>query len=271
MQYYQDVSLSTQSKELQSILQSTFPTCTQFDIIGFSLGARIALSTIASFPSLIRKAHLTGVGIERSDYAKVVISSWKDMLQESGSSSVSSSSSLSSSSPSLRAFAWSIIIATKSKEILSTSGPNKIRSWVDHICETNNPRGLLSLLEQTHDDIIVVDGSGTTTNEMRQIANQIRSNNNDNTNKKEEDENSSSSSSSSTRTKGRIHIGEMDEIASLNYAQELNHLIGWYGDDDDDDDGVQNNDVVVYKGCNHAVMNENGVEWRRDALEYLNC
>lgn len=253
MEYYDDVSLSTQSKELESILRQSFPHTTKFDIIGFSLGARIALSTIALFPTLIRKAHLTGVGLMRSSYAKVLISTWKDILQ-SGLAKDDGHSLSSSSSSSLSTFAWSIIMATYSKDVIANAGPDKIKSWVDHICQNNNPIGLLKLLEQTHGDILYDEEETDTTktqNKMYRIANQIKKNNNEG---KEDNSN--------IQTRIRLHVGEMDEIATVTHAKELHELLRR-----NDEDDV----ITVYKGCTHAVMNENGVKWRRDALDYLNC
>ena len=144
-EYYGNVTLAKQAQELESILYKTFPKCANFDIIAFSLGARIALATAALFPTLIRKATLTGVGLDRSPFAKIVIYSWKDILVSAAADSDDHSSSL-------KAFAWSIIMTTYSQSFLGLHGAQRIASWVDHICDNNNQVGLLKLLEQTHGD-----------------------------------------------------------------------------------------------------------------------
>jgi pimeloyl-ACP methyl ester carboxylesterase len=255
-EYYKDVTLKKQAQELKRILQKSFPNCDAFDIIGFSLGARISLATIASFPTLIRKAHLTGVGLERSSFAKVVIHSWKDILQSSYNNNNDDSNF-----SSLTAFAWSIIMTTYSQEFLALNGADKVASWVHHICSNNNPIGLLKLLEQTHGDVIDNDNKldnddnvdSFSRNEMLMIGKQIRRNNSNNL-----------SATTTTTTRGQIHMGGMDQISTLGQARELNELIGWNDNKTDED-----NDIVIYDQCGHAVMNEDGRTWRKNVLDYL--
>jgi hypothetical protein len=52
---------------------------------------------------------------------------------------------------SLKPFAWSIILATYSDRFLAKNGPEKVSSWVEHICFNHIliQMGLLSLLQQT--------------------------------------------------------------------------------------------------------------------------
>ena len=155
-------------------------------------------------------------------------------------------------------------MATYSKDIIAANGPDRITSWVDHICQNNNPFGLLKLLEQTHEDVHADDCAKEATSkmdnndyniqqhEMSRIIDQIVKNYagqniNNGTN--------------TQRTRIRIHVGEMDEIATVSQAKELNERLRLDNEDD----------VVIYKGCTHAVMNESGLKWRRDALDYLNC
>ena len=263
------MSLTKQAQELEVILRKSFPKCEKFDIIGFSLGARIALATIASFPTLIRKAHLTGVGIDRSPWAKIIIHSWKEILQSGikiknisdGSDSDNDDINILYSS-SLKAFAWSIIMATYSQEFLSSNGADKISTWVHHICENNNPIGLFQLLEQTHGDATPSSSFPpnninendnnyyTKNNEMREIVQQIMENND------------IYGYSKSDLTRGQIHMGEVDEISTVAQARELNSLIGWSDRND--------SDIIMYKRCGHAVMNEAGRTWRKSVIEYLN-
>jgi pimeloyl-ACP methyl ester carboxylesterase len=225
-------------------LQQAFPKCQQFDIVAFSLGARIALTTIASFPTLIRKAHLTGVGLERNSFAKIVIQSWKEILFKSagmygwnddgggdGDHIIHERNLVESTA--LTSFAWSIIMTTYSKEFLTKNGSEKISSWVDHICQNNNVVGLTKLLEQTHDN--------NEDDRMISIVQQIKR--------------------KKSSTQGKIHIGEIDEISTVAQAEGLNELLGW----------ETTNGVTIYENCGHAVMNENGRQWRKNMLDYLNA
>lgn len=265
------MSLTKQAQELEAILQKSFPRCAKFDLVGFSLGARIGLATIALFPTLIRKAHLTGVGIDRSPYAKIVIRSWKEMLQSGmkitnicadENDSCDDSSRFYSSI--LKPFAWSIIMTTYSQEFLASNGPDKISAWVNHICDNNNPVGLLNLLEQTHGDTTTSppnrsnndsnndndSNNNTNNNEMREIVQQIRKNRDIH------------AYSESDLTLGQIHMGELDEISTIDQARELNSMLGWNDQKD--------SDIIIYKACGHAVMNEAGQEWRKSVNYYLN-
>ena len=91
------------------------------------------MNVIANNPSLIRRAHITGVSAERDPMAKIILASWKDLLNER----------------SLKAFAWSIILSTYSERFLAMNGPEKISFWVDHIISNNLQIGLSKLIEQT--------------------------------------------------------------------------------------------------------------------------
>ena len=282
-EYYDNVTFTKQAQELETILRTSFPKCKKFDIIGFSLGARLSLATIASSPTLIRKAHLTGVGLERSPFAKLVIHSWKDILLSSreGSSRRASASSSTSGdvdggghnstithTPSLRAFAWSIIMTTYSQEFLALNGADKVSLWVDHICRNNNHMGLLKLLEQTHGDAIEINATPLNNNSNRGDDDDYNlklslSSNNEMINIVEQIKRNNLNQGGRAITVGQIHMGEMDKISTIHQAQELSEYIGW-NDIDNSDNGV-----ITYKGCGHAVMNEDGRIWRRNVLDYL--
>lgn len=235
-EYYGNVTLAFQAHDIESILKKVFPTCQRFDVIAFSLGARITLATIASFPELFRKVALTGVSLDRTPFGKVVIDSWKEILRDS----VANNNNLDNSC--LKTFAWSIIMATYSQSFLGISGTEKIKKWVDHICLNNNPIGLLRLVEQTH-------GDSHSPNEMFAIVEKIKMNQNE-----EYMKNFDSTTVS-------IHIGEMDCISSLEQACALNSMIN------------KSESIIAitkYEG-GHAVMNEKaGRIWRKNVLDYLN-
>ena len=210
--YYRNVGLEYQASEFEGIVRDMFD-CEQFDVIAFSLGARITLATIARNPSLIRKAHLTGVSAERDTMGKIIFASWKDLL-----------SPLTSQDDDLRAFSWSIIMATYSQTFLAMNGPDKISSWVDHICSNNRRSGLFALVENT-----------SSTNPI-EFSEQIRGG----------------------RTLIQLAVGGDDIIAPIDQVRRLNTALGL------------NNDVIIYKGCGHAVLNEHARPWRKDALTFLN-
>jgi len=136
-EYYSDVTLARQAEEFESIVNEFFQI-KQVDIIGFSLGARIALAIIARNPTLIRNAHLTGISAEKDVMAKNIFASWADMLSTDGSSSVKS-------------FAWSILMASFTKQFIERNDQERVSMWVDQICDNNRKLGLLRLLEQTKD------------------------------------------------------------------------------------------------------------------------
>jgi hypothetical protein len=50
----------------------------------------------------------------------------------------------------LRAFAWSIILATYSAQFLASVGSKRVQSWVDGVCKYNTEEGLKAILMQTH-------------------------------------------------------------------------------------------------------------------------
>lgn len=148
--YYQDVSLNYQSQEFEAIIRQALTSCNssshdknissvhpQVDVIAFSLGARITLATMAKHPTLIRKAHLTGIAAQRDVMGDMIFESWKEMLSPNQDSSSN-----------LRPFAWSLIMSTYSKTCLEQAGFDKVLGWVNHICSNHHRMGLYQLLEQ---------------------------------------------------------------------------------------------------------------------------
>lgn len=139
-----DVSLPRQAQQVHAAILSAFPETSssgggggggqQVDIAGFSLGGRIAMAVACAHPHLIRKLHLTGVAIQRSDYGHLTIASWLDHLRRDD----------------LRAFAWSAILASYSASWLRQNEA-QLPQWLRGVCEHHTAAGLLALLEQTND------------------------------------------------------------------------------------------------------------------------
>lgn len=126
--------MTRQTKDFEIIVETVFQ-CKKVDVIGFSLGARIALATIARNPKLIRNAHLTGIPAERDGMAKILLSSWENMLSADGKD--------------LEPFALSILNTSFSKQFMEMNDEAKVMTWIDQICANNQKLGLLRLLQQT--------------------------------------------------------------------------------------------------------------------------
>jgi pimeloyl-ACP methyl ester carboxylesterase len=180
---FSKISMELHSNDFHQISKTIFTDCEQFDVVGFSLGARIILATIAAFPLMIRKAHLTGISDKRDEFGKIILTSWKDLLRPMNNDGTDD----------LRPFAWSIVLATYSKDFISTMGMEKIYNWIDFICKNNTKSGLYTLLTKCDRDPI-------------EYAASIRL---------------------KSQTIGQIVIGSQDLIAPSIGAQNLNDAIGW--------------------------------------------
>jgi pimeloyl-ACP methyl ester carboxylesterase len=127
----QNVSLPFQAEKLLETLDVLLENpVDRIDLVGFSFGGRVGMATACLKPERIRKLHLTGVAVDRSDYGHLAIEAWKDCIR---------------SDDSLRSFAWSVLLATYSSTFLRSQ---PIERYLDHICENNSPEGLLALLTQ---------------------------------------------------------------------------------------------------------------------------
>lgn len=130
---FANVSLPFQAETLLSVLDEMIGPDESVDIAGFSFGGRVAMAAACLRPTRIRRLHLTGVGCDRSDYAHMAMDSCKDVVQ---------------CDPSLRSFAWAILLTTYSAGYLRKL-PLEIRErFLNHICSNNSPEGLLAILQQ---------------------------------------------------------------------------------------------------------------------------
>lgn len=217
-----DVSLKAQAEQLLATLQERDDIQTPVDLVGFSFGARVALATMVllsgkDVSSCIRKLHLTGVATDRSDYGHLAVQAWKECLQQD---------------PSMRSFAWSILMATYSSYFLRQQQQKSILDrYVDHICNNNSRNGLVALMEQAE----VSDTSDPW--HVANMAQQIMS--------------------QQFHGKGRICVGKLDQMAPPEYATELSERLGW-------------GTPFVIPGCAHAVAVEGARSWRKDVLDFLN-
>lgn len=127
-----NVSLPFQGTQLGKVLDKAFPDHDQFDLVGFSLGARICMAYSVLYPSRVRKLHITGVAVEPSETGAVAIESWNDMLK----------------SGNLQGFSWSALQLTFSPSFLMKN-INRLSQWVKYTNENNLPQNLLAIVEQT--------------------------------------------------------------------------------------------------------------------------
>jgi len=243
---------------------SSFKACSgKVDIVGFSLGGRIAMAYVILFPSMVRKVHLTGVAAKRDEYARIILQSWLDILQphtEKQDQEVDNTTSISLlehlRKGQLRSLAWSILINTYSDEYLSKQGLDRIQQkWIPAIMESNSVQGLFALLQQTRE--VELDPT--------RILEQ---------NEEEEDDEgflwhptimaqriASLLSTQYTFIDIRLHVGELDKLASVYQVQRLHSILK---------QGKDSKDIIIYKKCGHAVWLENAHLWRNDLLDFLN-
>lgn len=147
-----DVSLPSQAQRFMTTIRTAFPDHSCFDLAGFSLGGRIIMAATCQQPDLVRKLHLTGVSLHRSDYGQTQLAAWKDHLRNDN----------------LRAFACSAVLASYSDPFLQRQ-ESRLPSWIQGVCDSQTVSGLLALLEQTHNE----DGPWT----VADMANRLRERN----------------------------------------------------------------------------------------------
>jgi len=214
-----DVSLERQAAVFDEVVGLAFPNVTVVDVAGFSLGGRIGMAAAAEYPGKINKLHLTGVTAKRDAYARLILQQWLDLL-----------GNCESTPNGLEAFAWSSIMSTYSPSFLARN-ERRVKYWVRFVCQNNTGEGLRSIIEQTH-----VEDMENLWHPI-QLARRIRSRKGINS--------------------GKIAVGGMDHLCSVNGVQELQGILGWTAD------------VKVFNECAHAVPMENPIEWRKDLVEFL--
>jgi len=200
---YTNVSLPAQASYLMETIDKVigFTTTTtttsspKVDLVGFSLGGRIAMATALLYPDRIRSLHLTGVAAERSILGRLTVASWKDHVSRDSS---------------LTSFAWSVLLATYSSATLDRlQHDGKLQSILDFIARQNTPEGLLALLEQTHTDstsssLSAGDDEWSTVAMARRIC------------------------ALQPPLSGNLCVGRFDQdMAPLKEVERLTHILGW--------------------------------------------
>ena len=197
------------------------------DIVGFSFGARVAMAAACLYPNRIRKMHLTGIATDRSNYGHLAVSSWKDCLKVSNAIPMRENND--DGSFGLRPFAWSILLATYSSEFLRKSNCER---FVQHICDTNHPPGLLALFEQA--EINDTNDPWHVQNMAKTLRNTV-----------------------SSPPQGHICVGELDQMAPVEHVEELCSILKW------------EKELSIIANCAHAVGMEAPRNWRESVLKFL--
>ena len=141
-----DVSLPAQARRLLQVVEHVFggggdsTTSGEIDFAGFSLGGRIAMATAAAAldtttttshsTTTVRKLHLTGVALQRSNEGLMELDKWKDLLRRDD----------------MPGFAEAAIRMSYSNV------PRNLETWIGGLCNNHRREGLLALLEQAHDE-----------------------------------------------------------------------------------------------------------------------
>ena len=234
--YYDDVSLERQGRDFWNVVEEAFEEYDgKVDVVGFSFGGRVAMAAAVSQPNRIRRLHLTGVAAERDEYANVLLASWKEMLGANDIDIMGAKETEETNNSRLRAFAWSIILATYSEQFLASVGAARVFTWVDGVCQLNTHSGLSALLSQTH------GGQGQWT-----------------------------PASMAERMKGSVEsyklvVGSNDKMASPDQVLRLVQLLGKEEEENKQDDSC----FKVVENCGHAVPFEAMRLWREDVIKYL--
>lgn len=154
----------------------------------------------------------------------------------------------------LRSFAWSVILATYSEQCLASSGPERVKTWVDSVCRYNTEEGLKAILKQTHH--ASCEGTADERNQRSDLllwtpaamAQRIKS--------------------SQSVERCRIVVGSQDKMAHPKQALRLAQILA----QTDDDITVLEEEGGMYKvmeGHGHAVPMEAMRLWIEDVLEFL--
>lgn len=132
---YVNVSLPFQADVLLETLNAIDEEAykEKVDVVGFSLGGRIAMAMTTRHPQRIRRIHVTGVAADRSDAGHVAAMAWRDLLAAGNT----------------QGFAWSILQTTYAPAFLLRH-QNRLTQWTHFIANNNSPRGLSALMEQTY-------------------------------------------------------------------------------------------------------------------------
>jgi pimeloyl-ACP methyl ester carboxylesterase len=278
-QYYDDVTLERQGRDFWAVVDEAFfqpesyysqnnlvneqsTIQCQVDVAGFSFGGRVAMAAATIQPKRIRKLHLTGVGAERDEFANVILTSWKEILGADSTKDTYSNEDNEECDPELhsskctsrlRAFAWSIILATYSEKFLASAGSKRVQSWVDGVCQYNTEEGIKALLMQTHGSFL-----------------------NDRDQKEAPDLWTPAAMAQRIKTdqcveECKVLVGANDKMSSPVQAIKLAQLMGLLGDsiEGKEPSELTNSYFRIIEGGGHAVPMESQRLWRDDVNTFL--
>ena len=236
--YYDDVSLERQGRDFWSVVDDAFGNNNdgKVDVVGFSFGGRVAMAAAVVQPNRIRRLHLTGVAAERDEYGNVLCLSWKEMLGANYIDIMGEKEreETNNSNSRLRAFAWSIILATYSEQFLASVGAARVLTWVDGVCKYNTHSGLSAILLQTHGG----EGQWTPASMAERMKGSVES--------------------------FKLVVGSNDKMASPDQVLRLAQLLGT-----EEENKQDNSCYKVVENCGHAVPFEAMRLWREDVIKYL--
>eukprot|EP00984_Skeletonema_dohrnii_P011254 scaffold4476_cov120-Skeletonema_dohrnii-CCMP3373.AAC.3 len=232
--YYEDVSLERQGSDFWNVVDEAFENDGKVDVVGFSFGGRVAMAAAVSQPNRIRRLHLTGVAAERDEYANVLLASWKEMLGANNVDIMDQKENDETNNSRLRAFAWSIILATYSEQFLASVGAARVHTWVDGVCKFNTQNGLKAILLQTHGG----EGQWTPASMAEEMKGYVES--------------------------YRLVVGSNDKMASPDQVLRLAQLLG-----KQEGSKGETHYYRVVEDCGHAVPFEAMRLWREDVIKYL--
>lgn len=122
-----------QAERLLETTREVIGSDESFDLVGFSLGARICMAAACIDSTRIRRLHLTGVATQRSQQAQVALVAWKELTLHQN----------------LQGFAWSALQTTYSSFFL-LANQQRLPLWIDFLCRSNSCTAVHELLTQTH-------------------------------------------------------------------------------------------------------------------------
>lgn len=133
--YYNNVTLPFQAKTLLQTTKEIFGKECKFHVVGFSLGARIAMAAAClDNDDKLQGMSLTGIATERSLEAHVALFAWNQLLLQQDN---------------MQGFAWNALQTTYSSEFLYQNQP-RLSTWIETMCQTNSCRGIQALLQQAY-------------------------------------------------------------------------------------------------------------------------
>lgn len=184
---YANVTLSFQAERLFETVNEVFGEDCQFDLVGFSLGGRIAMAAACldnNDEKRIQRLHVTGVATERSIQGKVALVAWKELVGNDN----------------LQGFAWNALQITYSSEFLYRN-QQRLPMWIEFLCKTNSCAGIQALLQQTHPE----DSEDPW--HVSSMARRL--------------------TAGKRKIKGQLVVGELDVMAPPDKAEELAAILGW--------------------------------------------